>query len=114
MIMKNFKFKPIYPLAINAKIVDVETFDLSPPIVAFVLKPLATTSTLEPFVATSSSKPLFTTFVSNPFIVAFALEPTLELVIKVHHTSMTKKKKDYEGTRKLQDKCVVHFPWASL
>ncbi len=83
MIMKNFKFKPIFPLATNAKIVDVETFDLSPHIVAFVLKPLTTTSTLEPFVATSSSKPLFTTFVSNPFIVAFALEPTLELVIKI-------------------------------
>jgi len=114
MIMKNFEFKPIFLLATNAKIVDVEMFDLSPPIITFILEPLATTFISKSFVTTSSSKPLVATFVPNPFIVAFALEPTSKLVNKVHHTSTTKKKKDYEGTRKFKDKWVVHFPWASL
>ncbi len=74
MIMKNFKFKPIFPLATSAKIVDVKTFDLSPPIVM---------STLEPFATTSTSKPL---------IVMFASKLTSELVNQVCHTSTTKKK----------------------
>lgn len=106
MIMKNFKFKPIFPLATNAKTIDVKAFDLSPPIVVSTLEPFATTSISKPFVATSTSKPL---------IVTFASKLASKLVNQVCHTSTTKKKKrDCEGTRQFQDKWVVHLPWANL
>jgi hypothetical protein len=43
VILKNFKFKFIFVLATNAKIIDVKMFDLEPFIVTSVLEPFATT-----------------------------------------------------------------------
>jgi len=67
VILKNFKFKSIFALATNAKIIDVEMFDL------------------EPFIVTSVLEPLATTFVSK-FV--------LELVNQICYTLTTKRKNE--------------------
>lgn len=91
MILKNFKFKPIFLLATNVEIIDVEMFDLEPLIIASTLEPFLVTFTLEPYAATFASKPL---------IITFALELVSNLVSQVCHTSTTKKNnQDYEGIK---------------
>jgi len=70
VILNNFKFKSIFPLATNA--IDVEMFDLKPLIVTFALEPL------------------FATFVSKL---------ALELVNQIFYTLTKKNKQDHEGIR---------------
>ncbi len=65
VILNNFKLKSIFPLATNAKTIDVEMFDL------------------KPFIVTSALEPLAATFVSKL---------ALELVNQICYT-LTKKKK---------------------
>jgi hypothetical protein len=72
VILNNFKFKSIFPLATNAKTTDVKMFDL---------KPFIVTSTLEPLVATFVSK------------------LALELVNQICYTLTKKKTRDHEGIR---------------
>jgi hypothetical protein len=83
VILKNFKFKPIFLLATNVEIIGVKMFDPEPLTIASILEPFVVASTLEPFDATSTSKPL---------IVAFVLKLVSKLVNQVCHTSTTKKK----------------------
>ncbi len=72
VILNNFKLKSIFPLATNAKTIDVEMFDL------------------KPFIVTSALEPLATTFVSKL---------ALELVNQIRYTLTKKKKRDHEGIR---------------
>jgi hypothetical protein len=95
VILKNFKFEPIFLLATNVETIDIKIFDPKPLTIAF---------TLEPFVATSTSK---------SFIVTFALKLVSKLVSQVCHISTTKKKtQDYEGIKQFQDRWVAHLPLA--
>jgi hypothetical protein len=63
VILKNFKFKPIFLLVTNVETIGVRMFDLEPLTIASTLKPFLVASTLEPFAIT---------FVLRPLIVAFA------------------------------------------
>jgi hypothetical protein len=104
LILKNFKFKPIFLLATNVETIDIEIFDPKPLTIAFTLEPFVVAFTLEPFIATSTSK---------SFIVAFALKLVSKLVSQVCHISTTKKKtQDYEGIKQFQDRWVAHLPLA--
>jgi hypothetical protein len=91
VILKNFKFKPIFLLATNVETIDVELFDLELLTISSTLEPFLVAFTLKHFAAKSTSKPL---------TITFALELVSKLVNQVCHTSKQRKKiQDYEGIK---------------